>query len=93
MKLNKDKFNELYKEIDKKILSKQGKEFLDGNLVQRVNNTKSRLWNLAWIIILMTSCSVAGFYLWVLYEAKQSGTKFSELRNESIRIFLGDNDD
>lgn len=90
MNLNKDHFNDFYKELDTKEVSRQGKAFLKGNAVQNVKTVKHRLWTLAWIVTLIVSCIIAGFYLWVLYEANRSGTRFSELRNESIKVLSKD---
>lgn len=84
----KDAFKELYDGLDRAQLAKQGAGHLDGRADVRVRRAVGRVRRLAWLVIALAIVLTAGFSLWLLLVARDSGQSLGEVRDQAVKAYL-----
>lgn len=80
-------FKEIYREVDRETLSRQGAEHLRGRAEVRARRAGHWLWLIVGALICGVIVVVGGFCAWLLHTAKNSGQSFSEVRDQALRSY------
>lgn len=80
-------FKNLYHELDRATLSQQGADHLRGKADVRARRVGHWLWLIVGGLIGGAVCVGGGFCIWLLHTAKNSGQKFSEVREQVLRSY------
>lgn len=85
--LKLDALTELYRELDRSELTRQGADHLQGRIDVRARRAVQVVRFAAWTVIIVAVVLGAGFCGWLLLTAKHSGQTFSEVREQVIRAY------
>jgi hypothetical protein len=78
----------LYKDMPREELERQGRGLLTSKVDERARRA-ARLGRVAmWSTILTAIVLIAGFSMWLLFKAKETGKSFGEMRREAAKAYL-----
>jgi hypothetical protein len=84
------KLAELYKEMPRDELERQGREHLANDTRQRVKRSVHMGWVVCWTMILGGLILIGMFSLWLLFMAKKNGTSFAHMREQAMSAYTSD---
>lgn len=87
-----EKLKELYKELDRATLARQGAAHLRGRADVRVRRTVRLTWLIAATVIGGAILIGGGFCAWLLHTAQVSGQSFGAVRDQAVRAYAEDAD-
>jgi len=85
--LKPDALTELYRDLERKELMRQGADHLHGRADVRARRALHMVRLAAWTVIIAVVVLGAGFCGWLLLTAKRSGQTFSAVREQVIRAY------
>ena len=85
-----DEFAEMYKQMDRAELSRQGATHLNGRADVRARRAGTWAWRLVAVLILAVVIGGGAFCIWLMHTARASGQAFSEVRDQALKAYSAD---